>query len=593
MRRGSRAGEDAARGAGPAGRLRSRISLRASAITLLVSLATMAIASGLQYRIQYASLVAKSVESIREVQSAQTPAAALALWNYDFQGLKTIVGGIAGIPYVNYAEVFDLASGKSVSAGVPSSSSLVIETELRHGAPELHRSIGRFSIQIDRRAIVDRVMQSILKIVGFELLFLVVESALIFAIFKYLVTDRLSALGAQLGRMEADDPLPLLRSSGKSMGDELDRLAESFNETSRKLYEERAKTEKALSDLRESEERNRVLIERAPDAILLYDPDLGRYVDCNPEAERLFGLSPKEILGKGPFDLQLPAQPDGLPLATSVVQNRRRVMAGETVVTRRLVRGRGGEPRLCELRLAPVVIGGRALMRASYLDITESVATEEKLKKTVREKEVLLQEIYHRTKNNMQVIASLINLESPALDTDRDRELFKELNSRINSMALVHQMLYESRDLSNIHLGDYLRELADMLSEAYRCGPRHIAIETDAEGDIGTTIDTAIPCGLVVNELLLNSITHAFPSGGPGRIRVELRRLDVSSLRVVVEDDGVGLKEGFSLGSDSGMGLKVIYALISQQLEGTVAFRSAGGLRWEITIRNDLYPPRI
>jgi len=208
----------------------------------------------------------------------------------------------------------------------------------------------------------------------------------------------------------------------------------------------------------------------------------------------------------------------------------------------------------------------------------------EELARSLREKETLLQEVYHRTKNNMQMIASFLSLEAAASEDEGLRATLAGMIGRITSMALVHKKLYESRDLSRIDLGDYLRDLVAEIGRACLAERAGIGIELEAEGGTICALDAAIPCGLAVNELAVNAARHAFPGGRPGRIRVGLARKAGGDVELSVADDGIGLPPGFDFRRDGGLGLQTVLSLVEGQLRGRLSLGPGPGTSWTAEI---------
>jgi PAS domain S-box-containing protein len=204
----------------------------------------------------------------------------------------------------------------------------------------------------------------------------------------------------------------------------------------------------------------------------------------------------------------------------------------------------------------------------------------ERIQASLQEKEVLLQEIHHRVKNNLQIISSLLNLqatrlgESPALDALRDSQ------DRVRSMALVHEKLYQSRDLAWIDFASYADALAGSLFSSYRARARGISLHTRVD-DVFMSIERAIPCGLILSELVSNALKHAFPDGGSGEIIVGLHSQDGSSVLTVV-DDGVGLPPGIDVDHRGSLGLQLVNTLAAQ-LDGTLTLERKGGTTVTVT----------
>ena len=208
--------------------------------------------------------------------------------------------------------------------------------------------------------------------------------------------------------------------------------------------------------------------------------------------------------------------------------------------------------------------------------------TQEKTQAALREKEVLLREIHHRVKNNLQVISSLLNLQARILDHPQALEMLKESQNRVRSMAMVHEQLHRSRDLSRIHFGEYVRNLAASLFCSYGVDSARVALRVDVD-EVYFGINTAIPCGLMIQEIVYNSLKHAFPSDQSGEIRIALQS-EVDDHRVlVVEDNGIGLPRGVKCCETDSLGLRLVRIFV-EQVDGTASCESDEGLRFEIKI---------
>ncbi len=210
-------------------------------------------------------------------------------------------------------------------------------------------------------------------------------------------------------------------------------------------------------------------------------------------------------------------------------------------------------------------------------DITSRKAAENALRRSLHEKEALLKEVHHRVKNNLQVITSLLRLESHRGVEPSTRNVLKEMQGRIRSMALIHETLYRSGDFASIDLGDYLRQLAQQLFRAQNSDPSRVRLTTEL-AEIHLDLDHAIPCGLIANELLSNSLKYAFPEGRAGEIRLSLSRESDQSLCLRVEDTGVGLAPDFETRRATSLGLQLVQDL-SRQLEGGFRSRLGPGAR--------------
>jgi len=219
---------------------------------------------------------------------------------------------------------------------------------------------------------------------------------------------------------------------------------------------------------------------------------------------------------------------------------------------------------------------------------------EQHIEASLVEKEVLLREIHHRVKNNMQVISSLLNFQTRYINDKQFITILNESQNRIKSMALIHEKLYRSSDLSNIDFNDYITNLSHDLFKFYGVDTDRITLKLDLER-IAFEIDTAIPCGLLVNELLTNSLKHAFPDGRRGEICIMLREKadSGSTYEMVVSDNGIGIPADFDIAKTKSLGLQLIHTLTEHQLQGRLSLDRTNGTTFHITFRKLRYKKRI
>jgi PAS domain S-box-containing protein len=217
-------------------------------------------------------------------------------------------------------------------------------------------------------------------------------------------------------------------------------------------------------------------------------------------------------------------------------------------------------------------------------DITERKQAEEQIKESLKEKEVLLKEIHHRVKNNLQIISSLLNLQSSSIEEQRILEILKACESRVASMALIHEQLYQSTDLARIDLAEYVENLTANLLNSYELHSQQVALKIDVE-NIFLSINTAIPCGLIINELVSNSLKYAFSSGSPGEIHIKIHVKNGNQIMLVVSDNGIGLSQDFDFQNTETLGLQLVTALTTQ-LRGSIKVERDNGTKFEIIFQN-------
>jgi hypothetical protein len=214
-------------------------------------------------------------------------------------------------------------------------------------------------------------------------------------------------------------------------------------------------------------------------------------------------------------------------------------------------------------------------------DITERKQTEEKIMASLREKEVLLKEIHHRVKNNLQIVSSLLYLQITRTEHPGAVSALRESQSRVKSMALIHEKLYRSPDLASIDMGSYTKSLDSDLRNTLRTEAASVRLTLNIE-NIPLGISEAIPCGLIINELVSNSLKHAFPGGKGGEVTIQLARADSNCITLSVSDNGVGIPEEMDIRSLPSLGLSLVHSLV-EQLGGTLRLERNGGTTFTIT----------
>lgn len=207
---------------------------------------------------------------------------------------------------------------------------------------------------------------------------------------------------------------------------------------------------------------------------------------------------------------------------------------------------------------------------------------------SLKEKEVLLREIHHRVKNNLQVISSLLNLQAGQMEDEETRQQYSVSNERIRAMAMVHEKLYESKDLSGIDFGEYIKSLTHSLNISCNPDAQRIRLRVNIEtGPAPLKIDHAVPCALILNELVMNGFKHAFSDGRTGEIEVTLRKDETGQRReLVISDNGVGIPAGFSAEESSSLGLQLV-TVLAEQIDAELSVRREAGTSFTLSCRCD------
>jgi len=330
--------------------------------------------------------------------------------------------------------------------------------------------------------------------------------------------------------------------------------------------------------LRESEERYRLLAENSLDLIELLDLN-GNVMYASPSHYYVIGYTPNELVFQNLFAF---VHPDDAPKALLAVNELLDSKTRKTLEVR--LQKKNGAWIEMEALLSGIPGPGNLVHRIlfSARDIAARKQAEEHLKSSLKEKEVLLKEIHHRVKNNLQIISSLLNLQSGYIQDSEAGAMFKESRNRVKSMALIHERLYQSKDLARIDFAEYVRNLTTHLFRSYGVNAHAVGLEIDVE-NILLDIDTAIPCGLIINELVTNALKYAFPPGAGGKIRIGLQRENHGGLALSVSDNGAGLAPDFDFQQTESLGLQLVNTL-TEQLQGQMEIARDDGTTFKIML---------
>jgi PAS domain S-box-containing protein len=336
--------------------------------------------------------------------------------------------------------------------------------------------------------------------------------------------------------------------------------------------------------LKECEKKYRSVIETSYDGIVVVD-EQGRVVEWNRSMEQITGLDRAEVLDQLFWDIQFRFESEPHRTPEWYEQLKANTLAllktGQAPwlhqVTEREMRRADGVPRVFQQVVSPIQTQKGFMIAAIVRDVTERRRAEDRIRASLREKEVMLAEIHHRVKNNLQVISSLLDFQADYVRDGRTVSALRDSQHRIQSMSLVHEQLYQAPDLARIDFADYVQTLTADLLVAYRVDSAPVALKLDIE-DVFLEVGTAIPCGLLINELVSNALKHAFPDrdrGSEREIRVTLQR-EGAEVALVVSDNGVGLPSGFECPSEDTLGMFLIETFV-EQLGGKIEWRNDGG----------------
>jgi PAS domain S-box-containing protein len=437
--------------------------------------------------------------------------------------------------------------------------------------------VGLDTIAIPSDKVNQRLWQEKVRNIGFlGILILLLCASLVF-IFKFIITDRLSIIthhflhtekqgdDAMIGAIETKgrDEIAILTGS-------FNKLAERLNDSYAKLKIEIEERKQAQAALRESEEKYRTLFDMESDALALMDIETGDILDVNKAFINLYGFRKEEILCMKNTDFS--AEPH---------KTQKSVQNHEINIPIRYHKKKDGTVFPTEISASIFEYQGREVLIGAVRDITERKHAEEQIKTSLREKEILLREIHHRVKNNFEIISSLLDMSSMRTDSQETQNLLLNARSRIHSMSLIHSQLYQTDRFDRIDMDRHISELSHHLLCVYGSGKKIDLILTPSK--VYLSVSQAIPCALVLNELISNVFKHAFREKKQGTVRISISTPDPTTVLIQVIDDGDGIPEGLDIHSQTGLGLKMARHLVSGQLKGEMRVKNDSGT--EISIQ--------
>ena len=349
---------------------------------------------------------------------------------------------------------------------------------------------------------------------------------------------------------------------------------------------------KNITDRKQAEEELRKyqeIVNKMNDGIVIINPQ-GTLLEINDYFTRMTGWTTEDLVGtKTPFKFWRKKDVPRIMETFSDLQDKdQTVNAFEQILQKK----DGGE---VSNLVNSTILYDNSKQKAFFgifRDITELKKTEDQIKASLKEKETFIREVYHRTKNNMQVITAMLHLRTRNIEDDNVIQIFKEMEDRIKVMALVHEKLYQTKDLSRIDLKDYFNDLLILVKRSHKDLTGEIRIKTDMD-TVSVTIDSAIPCGLILNELISNAFKHAFPGDRKGEIKVGLKSKDDGGIEIRVSDDGVGMPDGFNYREAGSMGLRTVISLTEHQLQGNLDLITGKGAEFRMRFKETGYKERV
>jgi len=342
-------------------------------------------------------------------------------------------------------------------------------------------------------------------------------------------------------------------------------------------FKRRAEAEaRAQAELSEEEKKFRLYVENSVDAVTVVDKN-GYIIYESPSVKKIFGYEPGDLVGRSAFEF---IHPDDIKRALDLFTRAIRKPYSANKIELRFLRKNGewadihasGKNMITD----PVIRG--VILNVS--DITDRVEIENRLKETIAEKDMLMKEIHHRVKNNFMTISGLLYLQSEMVNDPKVTGVFLECQNRIKSMALIHEKLYQSENLSEVDIHGYLQRLVSFIHSSYINNLIRVTINLDVDQAIRLGTEKAISLGLIMNELLSNIFKYAFPSRADGKIVISLARKE-KKYCLIVRDNGIGFPDEYNFAAANSLGLKLV-KMMSDQMHGNFSISNNGGTEFKI-----------
>ena len=545
-------------------------------------------ATGIQLYFDYSQGVDQVHDRIKAIQESDLKALARSIWEVDKEQITIQLNGIFRLPDIQYVELVDRTKNLSIILGEK-----VEENAISQQFPltfnyknKKNIWLGTLTIMATKEFIFQRIREKVIVILFTQLFKTFFVSMFIFFILYYLVSRHLTSISHYtrlLNFNQLDTPLDLNRRLSKNHKfDALDRIVTSINDMRIGLLSEIKDRKAAEKSVIESERQLKDGEKIAHMGSWSMNLATGKSA-WSDEFFRICGYEPQsfEPLTKKGFEIIHPEDRDRV---TQIVEHSVKVRKPYSIETRIILPD--GTIRWIHSS-GNVLLGDNAepeRISGSFLDITDRKLAEEQVKANLKEKETLLQEIHHRVKNNMQVISSLLKLQSNSYDDERIKKPLLESQNRVKAMAAVHENLYKSKNLSSISILPFLKELTTSILASYQLSSENITLEIDSD-EIFINLEQASPLGLIVNELVSNSLKHAFTDGHKGEIHINLKRGNDDHIHLCFSDDGIGMPVSLDWRNSDSLGLKLVLNLAENQLDGSIKMEVNNGTQFDIIFR--------
>jgi len=601
------------------------ILLFSTLITVIITLT--------QLFIDYKNDINAIYRAIGEIEKTHLKSLTSSVWFLNRDVVKIQLDGILNIRDIEYVEIYEGERYFISSGNVKRGNIISRKFPLIYHFENHDKEIGTLTVVATLDGVYSRLCNKIFIILISQGAKTFLVSIFIFFIFQFLVTRHLSAVALYLKELNPDSIYESFRLRRRKVSDtekdELDHVVTAVNDmlcniknsysalnnelklrekaetelqkahdalehrvkerttelarTNEALQIEIYEREKAEEIIRISEEKYRTLFENAQAGIFRIALWSGEILDANQRFAEIFGYRKREEI-QGLFITEFYTDiTDGKKIVDILRKE-------ENIIQLRLKMRRKDSSDIW-VESSSHLDSDDETVEGILIDITERKKAEERIAEALREKEILLREIHHRVKNNMQVIVSLTRLHGKTINDSKMSEIFKEIQNRITAMSLIHETLYRSESLSQISLKNYVPMLANNLSRVYR-GNGGIEIKIDV-GEVWLGIDHAVPFGLVINELLSNSFKYAFENRSRGEIRIYARSSSDNEIEMVISDNGKGIPNDVDFRQTDTLGLKLVTGLVEVQLNGHIELKNNNGTEFTIKFKTELSQKRM
>ncbi len=588
--------------------LRNSITIQILKITFAIYFVVTLTVTLIHMKEEYRYVKQVVIKEMRAMQETFEPVIAQALWRLDQRQWESTIDGMMKSPIVVGIKLQDEAKPiyirgtvlseeeKIVTEMLPGNSNttnenFLISTNLfahNFSMNYANEQVGKITLYSSGAVIFNKVK------VGFFYIIMnaVIKTIALWCFFLWagqrLLNRPISALITEIEQLNLENLEGAKIDIKIKDQNELKILEETFNSMISKLHLSIMERKQIEDSLRESEERYRAIIEDSPNLICRFIPSM-EITFVNEEYCKYFDIPYEELVGKNFLTLIPEEDRDFVKTNILALNSDSPIQSHEHKVvsknnelrwqqwTNRALFDEEGE-----------IIAYQSIGR----DITDRKQAEQQIEASLREKEVLLSEIHHRVKNNMQVVTSLLKLQAENIKDKKYADMFKESQDRIKSMALVHEKLYQTKSFADIDLKGYVKSLVTNLFRSYGTKPDKITLRIEVE-NVSLGLESAIPCGLIINELVSNSMKYAFPEEREGEIRVALNSINKEETLLEVSDNGVGMPEELDIRNTESMGLHLVTILSENQLEGKIELSRVDGTKFYIKFKKHEYKARV